>query len=94
MTRQRKEILKETGKPNMQESVGSHEPTSEGAKTFYCVTTKVDDKGTVQATITSAIEAVCKPENSFQSFKRKDIYHDWFDSIEEAEDFVREAKEA
>lgn len=65
-----------------------------GLKTYYCVTTSVDDRGTVRAAITSVAEAVCKPENSFKSLKRKDIYHDWFDDPEEAKKFVEEARTA
>ena len=44
--------------------------------------------------ITNVIDAVCKPENSFKSLKRKDIYTDWFESREEAEKLVEEAKTA
>lgn len=65
-----------------------------GMKTYYCVTTSVNDKGKVLAAITDVIEAVSKPENSSQSLKRKDIYCDWFDDLEEAKNFVEEAKRA
>lgn len=65
--------------------------TLEGMKTFWCVTTSVDDKGTVRAAITSFVEAVSQPENSFRSTKRKDIYNDWFSDQEEAKRFVKEA---
>ena len=65
-----------------------------GMKTYYCVTSSVDDKGKVRAAITSVIDAVYKPENSFKSLKRKDIYTDWFESREEAEKLVEEAKTA
>lgn len=61
-------------------------------KTYYCVTTTVDDKGKVIAAITDVVDAVCKPENSFRSLKRKDIYTDWFEIREEAEKLVEEAK--
>lgn len=63
-------------------------------KTYYCVTTSVDDKGKVRAAITNIIEAVCKPEDSYKSLKHKDIYNDWFESPEEAEAFVKEAERA
>lgn len=62
-------------------------------KTYYCVTSSVDDKGKVRAAITNIMKAICKPENDFKSGKRKDIYHDWFESREEAKNFVKEAKE-
>ena len=47
-----------------------------------------------EAAITNVIDAVCKPENSFKSLKHKDIYTDWFESREEAEKLVEEAKTA
>lgn len=65
-----------------------------GMKTYYCVTSSIDDKGKVRAAITSIVEAVSKPENSFKSLKRKDIYTDWFESREEAEKLVKEAETA
>ena len=63
-------------------------------KTYYCVTSSVDDKGKVRAAITNVVDAACKPENSFKSLKRKDVYTDWFESREEAEKLVEEAKTA
>ena len=67
---------------------------SAGMKTFWCVTTSIDNRGTVRAAITNFVEAVCKPENSATSTSRKDIYQDWFDSSEEAKAFLLEAKGA
>ncbi len=80
--------------PLTKEEADAYELTLGGMKMFYCVTSSVDDKGKVRAAITNVIEAVCKPENSFKSGKRKDIYHDWFESREEAEKLVEEAKMA
>lgn len=76
------------------EEADAYELVLAGMKTYYCVTTSVDDRGTVRAAITSVTEAACKPENSSQSLKLKDIYHDWFDDPEEAKKFVEEAKRA
>lgn len=76
------------------EEADAYELALAGLKTYYCVTTSVDDRGTVRAAITSVTEAVCKPENSFRSLKRKDIYYDWFADLEEAKKFVEEAKMA
>lgn len=76
------------------EEADAYELTPSGMKTYYCVTSSVDDKGKVRAAITSVIDAVCKPENNFKSLKRKDIYTDWFESREEAEKLVEEAKTA
>lgn len=63
-------------------------------KTYYCVTTTFDDKGRVTATITNTIEADKKPENTFKSTSRKDIYNDWFDNINAANSCIEEAKRA
>ncbi len=70
------------------------EPAQEDVKRYWCVTTSFDDKGRVVSNITNVVEADEKPENSFTSTSRKDIYNDWFDSREEAEKFVEEAKKA
>ena len=63
-------------------------------KTYWCVTTSVNDRGKVIAHITSSILSDVKPESTFVQTKRKDIYLDWFDDQEEAERVVREAMEA
>lgn len=63
-------------------------------KTFYCVTSKWDDKGDGWAGITSKVEADNKPESTFKSTPRADIYTDWFDNYDEAEAFVRDAAKA
>lgn len=76
------------------EEADAYELIPGGMKTYYCVTSSVDDKGNVRAAITNVIDAACKPENSFRSLKRKDIYIDWFGSLDEAEMFVEEGREA
>lgn len=63
-------------------------------KTYYCVTTSFDDRGRVTAGITNTVEAATKPESTFASTSRKDIYNDWFESFEEAKQFVEEARVA
>lgn len=80
--------------PLTKEEADAYELTLAGMKTFWCVTTSVDDRGTVRAAITSFVEAVCKPENTSTSTSRKDIYNDWFEDHEEAEKFVEEARSA
>ena len=61
-------------------------------KTFYCVTTTVNDKGSMTAHITSTVHAEEIPENTFISTSRRDIYNDWFDNLEDARQFVEDAK--
>lgn len=63
-------------------------------KTYYCVTTSFDDRGRVTASITNTVEAATKPGSTFTSTNRKDIYNDWFESFEEAKQFVEEARVA
>ncbi len=76
------------------EQTDAYELTLGGMKTYWCVTTAVYDSGKVVANITNTVEAVSKPENSSESKARKDIYNDWFESLEEAQEFVEEAKRA
>lgn len=63
-------------------------------KIWYCVTSSFDDKGRVTAGVTATQEAESKPESTFTSTARKDIYCDWFGSLKEARAFVEEAKHA
>ena len=78
--------------PLTKEQAEAYELTLGGMKTYWCVTTSVDNRGRVVANITNTIEAFCKPENSSASTSRRDIYNDWFESEEEAWAFVEEAK--
>ncbi len=59
---------------------------------FWCVSSSFDDRGRGSASIVDVIDADMKPEGSFRSTSRKDYYTDWFDSKEEAEEFVKEAR--
>lgn len=61
---------------------------------YFCVTSTIDNQGRIAAAITNSIEAAVKPENTFTSTSRRDIYNDWFDTLEEAKAFLEEAKEA
>jgi len=70
------------------------ELTPEGVKTWYGVVSTFYDNGRVTAAVTRTVQAAQKPERSFTSAKRRDIYLDWFDSKQEADHFVAEAKRA
>ena len=63
-------------------------------KTYYSVASSCDDKGRVNAAVTSSVEADKCPESTFRAASRKDIYIDWFDSLEAAREFAAEAKNA
>ena len=60
-------------------------------KTWFCVVTTFDDRGRVTAAIVDTKEAEEAPENSYTSTARKDIYTDWFGSLEEAQEHVKGA---
>ena len=61
-------------------------------KTYYCVTSSFDDRGRATANITDMIKAEEKPESTYTSTSRKDIYNDWFGSTEEAQAWVEQAR--
>ena len=63
-------------------------------KTYWCVTSSFDDRGRATAAVTDSIKAISKPESTFISTSRKDIYNDWFDSLEAARDDAEQAKGA
>ena len=54
-------------------------------KTWYCVTSSFDNRGRVTANITATKEAETCPESTYTSTSRKDIYNDWFESLDEAQ---------
>lgn len=80
--------------PLTKEQEDAYELTMGGMKTYWCVTTSFDDRGRVISAITSTATAGQKPENTSISTSRKDIYNEWFESIEEARKWVEEAKRA
>lgn len=84
----------EYSEPLTKEQADAYELVPTGMKTFWCVTTSVYDNGSVRAAITDCIKAVKKPENEVRELKKKDVYHDWFGSKEEADQFVEDAKNA
>lgn len=80
--------------PLTKEDADAYELIQAGLHTYYSVTTSFDNRGRVQASITSTIQAAVKPEQTYRSTSRKDIYVDWFESREAAEKFAKEAREA
>lgn len=59
-------------------------------KKYYCVTSIFDDRGRTTANITEVIEAEEKPENTYTNTRRKDIYNDWFETKEKAEEHKKQ----
>ena len=61
-------------------------------RTFYEVVSAYFDDGHVIAHIGREITAAKKPGTMFTSGRDRDIYHDFFNSLQEAENFVKNAK--
>ena len=62
-------------------------------KTWFCVTSAIDDSGrTTRAAVTAAYAAERRPESGVTVGEREHVYTDWFESREEADDFVREVR--
>ena len=76
--------------PLTKEQAEAYELTLGGMKTYWCVTTSVDNRGRVVANITNTVEAVCKPENSSTSTSRRDIYNAINEQIQELTKAVRQ----
>lgn len=62
-------------------------------KTCYYVKTRIDDRGpsVIEA---GAVDVKELPEGRCSSTDYEDIYTDWFETREEAEDFVREVQDS
>ena len=63
-------------------------------KKYYCVTTTFDDCGRVTAALTDIIQADVKPKNGYRCTLYKDIYTDWFDSLNAAKQHIADAQRA
>ena len=55
---------------------------------YYCVTSIVYDRG-INVDITSIVDADKKPKNTYRYFTDRDVYNDWFDSLEKAKEFCK-----
>lgn len=61
-------------------------------KTCYYVKTRIDNCGHASVIETGAVDVKELPEGRCSSTDYEDVYTDWFESREEAGDFVREAQ--
>ena len=61
-------------------------------KKYFVVVSTFDNRGNVTASIVDTIKAEKKPEQDYKSTRSKDIYTDYFDTLEEAKEFVEEAR--
>ena len=63
-------------------------------KTFWCVVSTYDDKGRTTANIVDTIQAARKPRKTFRETRDKDIYTEWYGSLEKAKKAVEDARNA
>lgn len=62
-------------------------------RTFYCVTSRFYNDGTMTASITANVKDYYIPQATARSTPTCDIYNDWFESYIEAKDFVKQTAE-
>lgn len=60
-------------------------------KTYYSVITSYYDNGRVTSNLIDTIQAEKKPESTYKSTKKCDIYTDWFKTKKEAQKHIKEA---
>lgn len=63
-------------------------------KKYYAVCNSYYDNGKVIANLVDTIEAEEKPQDTYKETKRCDVYVNWFESYEEAMEFIKECKMA
>lgn len=61
-------------------------------KKFYVTCTSVFNNGRVSCNLVDCVEAEVRPESSFKSTRRCDIYVDYHDTMEDARQFIEESK--
>lgn len=61
---------------------------------FYEVTTCFYDNGKVTAAIMRTVESDQKPTDTSDNNDKCDVYKDWFETEEAANQFIKDAKEA
>ena len=60
-------------------------------KKYFGVITTYDDYGKVTANLIDVKEGNKKPENKFERTAEKDIYIDWFESLQRANRFIEQS---
>lgn len=63
-------------------------------KKYYAVCNSYYNNGKVVANLIDTIESEEKPQDTYKETKRCDVYVNWFESYEEAINFVKECKMA
>lgn len=63
-------------------------------KKYYAVCNSYYDNGKVIAHLVDTVEAEKRPEDTYKETRRYDIYVNWFESYDEAMEFIKECKRA
>lgn len=63
-------------------------------KTYYAVCSSYYNSGRITASLVDVVEADEKPQDTYKSTRRCDVYVNWFDSQEEAMKHIDECKMA
>ena len=63
-------------------------------KKYYAVCNSYYNNGRVTANLVDVVEAEEKPQDTYKETKRCDVYVNWFESYEEAMEFIKECKVA
>lgn len=82
------------GRKLTEEEIRHYELTPEGRKIWHCVVSSFYNDGRVTANIVATQEADERPKSIRKELKTKDVCSDWFGSREEAEQAVRDARNA
>lgn len=61
-------------------------------RTFYCVTSRFFNDGTMSASITANVRDYAIPQATRRHTAACDIYNDWFESYLEAKQFVKDTE--
>lgn len=77
-----------------EDEINHYELIPGGLTTYWVVITSVYDTGRVTCNIAARERHARKPDHYHTSTQRKDIYIDYFESQEEAEQFVSESRKA
>lgn len=59
-------------------------------KKYYPVITTVFDNGRASVVLGTAEEHENRPKDTYTNTSRRDIYVDWFDSLADARQFIKE----
>ena len=76
------------------EEMNDYDLVPGGFKTYWVVSTSIDDRGHIASAIVGTEQHYSKPEQVYRSTRRRDIYIDYFETREAAEQHVAESRNA